>query len=155
MKLIPALALVAFGATTFVSAPAQAAPSIQWQPTFESALAAAKRTKKPIMVDFYATWCGPCKLLDSKVYSNAKVVAASRSWINVKVDGEKRADLMKKYGVTGFPTVAFLYPTGKVSKMQAGLAIPREAQNDMNKSIAYLVKDMVSTLNSQRVKIKK
>ena len=155
MKLIPTLALAAFGATTFMSAPAQAAPAIQWQPTFESALAAAKRTKKPIMVDFFATWCGPCKLLDEKVYSNAKVVAASRNWINVKVDGEKRADLMKKYGVTGFPTVAYLYPTGKVSKKQEGLAIPKSEQSDMNKAVAYLVKDMVSTLNSQRTKIKK
>ena len=160
LQVLAPLALTAFvGAAAFVPTTVHAKPAaskakIAWQPTFEQGLALAKRTNKPLMVDFFATWCGPCKLLDSHIYSNAKVVTESRNWINVKVDGEKRADLMKKYDLSAFPSIVFFAPNGKVLKKQIGLSVPPDKQNSMDASIAYIVDDMTKTLKTLRARAK-
>ncbi len=108
----------AFAATTMPWSRVDAKPAkggIAWQKTMSSALKEAKRTGKPIMVDFHATWCGPCKMLDAQTFSNAAVIKESRRWVAVKVDGDKEPALVKKYQVRGFPTVAFLKPDGTIA----------------------------------------
>jgi len=61
-------------------------------------------------VDFFATWCKPCQLLDEEVFSRSEVADASRDYVCVKVDGDKYPDLREKLDVTGYPTVLFLSP---------------------------------------------
>ncbi|HEX8834836.1 MAG TPA: thioredoxin family protein [Abditibacteriaceae bacterium] len=87
--------------------------NIAWQPDFKTALREAKRTGKPIMVDFFATWCKPCHMLDEMTYKHDAVIKESQRWISVKVDTDVESELSAKYGVTGLPTVAFLTPDGK------------------------------------------
>ncbi len=78
-----------------------------------SALAEAKTTKKPIMMDVFATWCGPCKLLDQNVFSRSEVGEASKAFVTVKIDGDQNESLKRHYRVAGYPTVLFLAPDGK------------------------------------------
>jgi thiol:disulfide interchange protein len=86
---------------------------IQWITSISEAQKLSKSTGKPIFVDFFATWCPPCKMLESQTYPNAKVVAESQKWIMVKVDTDKQVEVAGRYGITNLPTLAVLDSNGK------------------------------------------
>ncbi len=109
-------------ATVISSAPAHAkptpkkAPKVNWQPSYWAAQKAAKRSGKPLFIDFYTDWCGPCKYLDQTTYRDAKFAAYSRGWIMVKVNPEKSEfgrKLFDKYGLNGYPSMVFTDGAGK------------------------------------------
>lgn len=102
---------------------ARAKAKVNWRASFPLALAEARRTGKPIFVDFYTTWCGPCKYLDAVTYKDRRFVAESRKWVMVKVDAEKNSanlKLAQKYKVSGFPSMIFLKSSGKESSRVVG-----------------------------------
>jgi len=91
------------------------APASPWtdRPVAE-AMAAAKRQGRPLMIDVYATWCGPCQKLDKDVFPDPAVQAEAAHYVAVKVDGEtpEGERLKARYHVVGYPTVLFLDPSG-------------------------------------------
>lgn len=69
-----------------------------------------------VLVDFYAEWCGPCKMM-GPVLSE---LASERSDIKiVKVDIDQHEDLARQYGVMSVPTI-FLFENGEVKKQDVG-----------------------------------
>lgn len=111
---------------------AKAKATVKWHSTLASGLAEAKKTGKPVFVDFYTTWCGPCKYLDDVTYKDAKFVAESKKWVMVKLDAEKgntNIKLAEKYKISGFPSMLFLKSNGKevgraVGGYPANLLVP-------------------------------
>lgn len=91
---------------------------IEWIYDEGEALALAKAENKPVLVDFFATWCAACVELDKYTFSDARVrqVVADR-FVPLKIDGTEDTDdiaaLHSKYGVMGLPVVAVLSPDGK------------------------------------------
>jgi thioredoxin 1 len=72
---------------------------------------------EPVLVDFYATWCGPCKNLAPVVEK-----LASEGYRVCKVDIEGRPDLASRFGVTALPTLVVLkdgQETGRFVSVQA------------------------------------
>lgn len=68
------------------------------------------------LVDFFATWCGPCKML-SPIIEN---ISSSRDNIKVaKVDVDKHEDLARSYGVMSIPTL-ILFKNGQVIATKVG-----------------------------------
>ncbi|MCA8970026.1 MAG: thioredoxin family protein [Planctomycetes bacterium] len=100
-------------------APRAAAP-LAFGKDFAAALAEAKRDGKQLFVDFETTWCGPCKAMDQWVYTAADVVDAGKGFVAVKLDGDEERDLVKKYGVGGYPTMLVLDADGKVLRRAVG-----------------------------------
>ena len=92
--------------------------------TFRQAMAKAKKENKGIMFDAYTTWCGPCKVLKSKVFPNPELGAyINEHFVSIGVDmeaGEGPA-LANMYPLEGYPTVFFLDASGKVKKKVLGL----------------------------------
>lgn len=86
---------------------------IAWVKSYDSAVEQAKKQKKLIMVDMYADWCGPCKMLDKKTYTDPKVVKfADDRFVSLKLDIDHDGkDAATKYGIQSIPTILFLDPS--------------------------------------------
>jgi thioredoxin-related protein len=70
-----------------------AAPTIPWI-SIEEAASKAQQLQKPILIDLYTTWCGWCRQMDRKTYSNKKVAAyLSDKFYTVRLDAETRATI--------------------------------------------------------------
>ncbi len=91
---------------------------IQWQPYSAEALQQARDLGKPVFIDFYADWCIPCKELDKFTFTDERVIALSRNFINLKADLTQFNDpeveaLRQRFHIKGVPTLVFLTPDGK------------------------------------------
>lgn len=85
--------------------------------SFEDALKEAKSTNKLIFMDAYAAWCGPCKMMAKKTFTDSKVGEVfNENFINLKIDMEKGEGpaLAKRYGVRAYPTLYFINGDGEV-----------------------------------------
>ena len=81
-----------------------------------------KNSKLPILVDFWAEWCGPCRSLAPVLDEVATEVGDKASVVKVNVD--ENGDLAQKYGIRGIPTMIF-FKDGEAAKTLVGLQ-PKE-----------------------------
>jgi thioredoxin-like negative regulator of GroEL len=110
------------------------AQEIEWQPSLDAAISEAKRSGRPIVVDFFATWCGPCKMMDEKTYPDPSVAAEAQRWVMVRVDVDKHPQIAQRYNVTAMPTVAFLKSDGTPATGFQGFAPPDDMLNMMQQA---------------------
>jgi thiol-disulfide isomerase/thioredoxin len=81
--------------------------------SFDAAREKAAAENKIVFIDFYTTWCGPCKELDATTWQDATVVALlSGKAISLKIDAEKERDLARRYKVNAYPTLLLIRPDG-------------------------------------------
>lgn len=91
------------------------------------------KADKPVLVDFYATWCGPCKQL-APIINNLAGEYEGRV-IFVKVDEAKSRDLISQYGITGYPTVV-IFSGGKPINRLIGLRGAAKYRSALDAAIA-------------------
>lgn len=85
--------------------------------TWAEVQAKSKTTGKPIFVDCYTVWCGPCKTMANKVFKEPAVAEYfNATFINYKVDMEKGEGLQlkKDFEVKAYPTFVFVAPNGEI-----------------------------------------
>ncbi len=95
--------------------------------TWKEALTEAKKQDKVIFVDAYTTWCGPCKMMAKKVFTQEAVGDFyNENFLNVKLDMEKGEGkaFRKKYRVTAFPTLLYLNGDGNLVHRAMGAKQP-------------------------------
>ena len=96
--------------------------------SFADALAKAKKENKPIMMDAYTTWCGPCKMMDKMVFTNDTVADYfNANFIPFKSDMEKGEGLQlaKRYEVMAYPNFLFIAPDGSILHRSVGARPPK------------------------------
>ena len=91
--------------------------------TFAQALAKAKAEGKPLFVDFYAVWCGPCKKMEKQIFTQPEVGEYfNKHFIALQLDAEKpeNVDVAKTYKVEAFPTLGIFDGEGKALSINVG-----------------------------------
>jgi thioredoxin 1 len=95
--------------------------------------AEVKQSDIPVLVDFYADWCGPCKMLSPTV---SKIAAEYEGKIKVaKVNVDLASETASSYGIISIPTVMFFRGGEKVDQF-VGLVSPSEVKKRVENVLA-------------------
>ena len=86
-----------------------------WYPNLDQGLAAAERERKPVLIDFWATWCKNCLTMDKTTLADPEVGAALAGYIKIKYQAESpdqppAVDVMRRFDAIGLPTYVILEP---------------------------------------------
>lgn len=105
-----ALASLAFLTLSLIALPLGAAV---WEKDWGAAFARAKKEQKPVFADFYATWCGPCRMMDEKVFPDPDIDRRLADYVPLRIDVD-RSLFGKKYSVYRLPTYIVFDPWERV-----------------------------------------
>jgi thioredoxin-like negative regulator of GroEL len=108
--------------------------SIRWEVKLDRATAAARETNRPILIEFWATWCEPCREMDRDVYGDERIVTAMGKVQPLRIDIDREPGVTRKYDVTGTPTLLVTDSLGRELFRYAG-ALPLDRMRQLLESL--------------------
>ena len=115
-----------------------------WLYSLEHAKKMAIATNKLILVDFWASWCGPCKKMDSESWSKDEIKELMNNYVSVQIDIDKYNEIANKYNVRGIPYIFIMDPNGKVIYQHMSYMNKSQVKKLLNKyalNTSFLQKD--------------
>jgi thioredoxin 1 len=90
------------------------------------------KSSTPVVVDFWAEWCGPCKIIGPSLEEIAKELGPRAKIVKINID--ENPDAPSKYGVRGIPTL-MVFKDGKLAATKVGAAPKNQLQSWIESSI--------------------
>jgi thiol:disulfide interchange protein len=98
---------------------------IPWMTSFDKAKKTAAKQKKPMLVDFSATWCPPCQEMKKTTWTDKAVVQRAQRFVPVLIDIDKERKRTDDAKVSAVPTVVFYSPSGRELLRAEGYRDPK------------------------------
>jgi len=125
-----AIGVVAVAALAFMLYPRQAPEKLRFEPFDAEALASATEARKPVLIDFSADWCIPCREMEHSTFIDPSVVSEAKRFVRMKANltaqDKKTEELTSKYEIQGVPTTMLIDSAGKVAQRKVGYIGPQE-----------------------------
>jgi thioredoxin-like negative regulator of GroEL len=137
--------LIAF---LFISQISQA----EWLTSLEDAQKLALVSNKFIVIDFWASWCRPCREMDLKSWNNPQVTEELEGYVKLKLDMDSNKRIASKYGVSSIPVMMILDANGKVVYQFSGYHDASNLKYELEKfnlSTEFLNVDLINFYKSQ------
>ncbi len=112
--------LTLFLAISFVAIYHSSNCQIQWQTDFKLAKSIAAGQDKLLVIDFWANWCGPCKLMDMYMWNDSTITQYSEKFVFVKINLDQNRGLAKKYQIRSIPLVIIADASGEAIWQKTG-----------------------------------
>jgi len=95
------------------AAVAQEAAEIAWITGTGKALKEARLSQRPVVVDLWAVWCEPCKLMEKTTFRDSRVLELIEGFVPLKVDADSETLFVERHNIEIFPTMLFLDEKGE------------------------------------------
>ena len=117
MKIVLALLVLLVSGYAF-------AQEIEWNKDLDASIVSAKQSGRPIVVDFWADWCEPCKVMEERLWKTPDGRSLASKFIFVRLDFDKATPAVRKYHVVSVPTVVITDPWGNQLSRVSGFSGP-------------------------------
>jgi uncharacterized protein YyaL (SSP411 family) len=135
------------GSFRFSPRPNRAA-EVRWRPWGGGALEEARRADRPVLLNLTAVWCPWCQRMDETTYSDPALIRLiNEELVPIRVDADQYPHVQERYVVSGWPTNAFLTPTGEV--LWAGMYVEPEQFQAVAEGVLSAWRERRDALNAE------
>jgi thiol:disulfide interchange protein DsbD len=114
---------------------AKPATQLAFDPYDVAVLNQARAAKKPVVIDFSASWCVPCREMVRTTFRDPAVIEAAKHFVRLQADitdrNNRNTQLALQYDVRGVPTTVFIDKHGRILKREVGYLNSRRFLNDL------------------------